>query len=85
VRKIERPQSVKITYQDYDLKQHTIEAFEILARAIQHEYDHLQGIMIVDYLDEDEKKKAQETLKKIKEREIEVDYPITENKDYQLK
>jgi peptide deformylase len=83
--KIERSQSVKITYQDYDLKQHTIEAFEILARAIQHEYDHLQGIMIVDYLDEDEKKKVQDTLKKIKEREIEVDYPITENKDYQLK
>lgn len=83
--KIERPQSVKITYQDYDLKQHTIEAFEILGRAIQHEYDHLQGILIVDYLNEDEKKKAQEILKKIKEREIEVDYPITENKDYQLK
>ncbi len=41
--------------------------------------------MMLDYLDEVEKKKAQETLKKIKEREIEVDYPITENKDYQLK
>lgn len=83
--KIGRPESIKITYQDYDLKEHTIEAYEILARAIQHEYDHLQGILIVDYLNEEEKKIVQDTLRKIKEREIEVDYPITENKDYQLK
>ncbi|HVO75013.1 MAG TPA: peptide deformylase [Ignavibacteriaceae bacterium] len=83
--RIERPKSVKITYQDYDLNEHTIEAYEILARAIQHEYDHLQGTLIIDYLNEEEKKKVQDILKKIKEREIEVDYPITENKDYQLK
>lgn len=82
---IERPKSIKITYQDYDLKEHTIEAYEILARAIQHEYDHLKGILIVDYLEEEEKKKFQETFRKIKEREILVDYPVTEYKDYQLK
>jgi peptide deformylase len=83
--KIKRPESVKIIYHDYDLKEQTIEANEILARVIQHEYDHLQGILIVDHLEGEEKKNFQETFRKIKEREIEVDYPITENKDYQLK
>lgn len=75
---IKRPASVTISYQDTDLAEHTIEADKLLARVIQHEYDHLQGKLFTDYLPEDEKKKLKKPLEKISKREIEIDYPVAE-------
>jgi peptide deformylase len=46
------------------------------ARVIQHEIDHLHGIMFVDHLDEDEKKKVQSALRRIKKNKIIPDYPV---------
>ncbi|HEY3373089.1 MAG TPA: peptide deformylase [Prolixibacteraceae bacterium] len=45
-----RPESVKIKYQDekFDVHEESFNGFT--ARVIQHEYDHLEGIMFVDYL-----------------------------------
>jgi len=39
-----RPQVIKISYYDQSGKQHWLKCDGILARVIQHEYDHLQGI-----------------------------------------
>src|SRR5215213_8298548 len=44
----------------------TIEGSELLARAIQHETDHLDGILFIDRLDRDQRKLA---LKAIREAE----------------
>jgi len=44
----------------------TIEGSELLARAIQHETDHLDGVLFVDRLDRDQRKLA---LKAIREAE----------------
>lgn len=45
-----RPESVKLKYLDEDFYPHE-ESFDgFTARVIQHEYDHLEGIMFVDYL-----------------------------------
>lgn len=48
---IVRSYRVKIDYQDLDGKKHTFEAAGLLGRAIQHEYDHLQGILFIDRMD----------------------------------
>ncbi len=79
---IERPEIIYIKYFDTDLKEHTLEANKYLARVFQHEYDHLQGILFTDHLDEDAKKKLKKSLGKIKKREIEIDYPIVPKKKY---
>lgn len=76
---IERPKSIILKYQDSDLKEHEIEADALLARVLQHEYDHTQGILFTDYFDENLKQKFKDQLNRIKNREVEVDYPVTEN------
>jgi peptide deformylase len=47
---IERPASVIVDYVDYHGKKQTLRADELLARCIQHEMDHLDGILFVDHL-----------------------------------
>jgi peptide deformylase len=47
---IERPAVVRVRYFDGDGKQHELEADGLLATAIQHEYDHLEGKLIVDFM-----------------------------------
>ena len=47
---IERPSSCTVRYRDRDGVERTLEADAILARCIQHEYDHLDGILFVDHL-----------------------------------
>ncbi len=81
---VERPEKIKIIYQDTDMKQQELEADELLARVIQHEYDHLRGVLFTDLVDEETKKKLKKPLQKIKRRKIDVEYPISESHDYQL-
>lgn len=45
-----RPESVKIKYQDENLVTQEEIFSGFTSRVIQHEYDHLEGIMFVDYL-----------------------------------
>jgi peptide deformylase len=80
-----RPETIYITYYDTNLKEHTLEVDKFFARVFQHEYDHLNGILFTDHLDDDIKKKLKKSLDKIKKREIETDYPIVKKRDYQLK
>ena len=82
---IERPAEIIITYQDVNLKEHTIKVGDILARVLQHEYDHLQGILFTDYLSGEEKKKLKKELENIKNRKKEVGYPVSDNVSYHLR
>jgi peptide deformylase len=47
---IERPASLRVRYLDRDGKQRELEAEGLLATAIQHEIDHLDGRLIIDFL-----------------------------------
>ena len=51
-----RPSSVTIYAQDIHGKPFNIKAEGLFARVIQHEYDHLDGKLYIDYIDESEKK-----------------------------
>jgi peptide deformylase len=79
-----RPKSIFVSFFDVNMKEHTIEADELFSRVIQHEYDHLQGILFIDYLDDELKKRYKKHLEKIKKRKIDIDYPVSETADYQL-
>ena len=47
---IERPEMCHIKYLDYNGKEQNIKAEGVLATCIQHEMDHLEGILFIDYL-----------------------------------
>lgn len=79
-----RPKGIYIQYFDTNMKEHTIEADDLLARVMQHEFDHLQGVLFIDYLDEERQKRYKKHLSKIKKRKLEIDYPISSNPDYLL-
>jgi peptide deformylase len=81
---VERPKEITIEYRDTDMNEKVLKADELLARVIQHEYDHLMGILFTDLVDDETKKKLKKPLQKIKKRKVEVSYPISENIDYQL-
>ncbi len=74
---VKRPEKIRLKYNDIEMKEH-IEDFEGLqARVLQHEIDHLNGKLIVDYLSKSEKERVKPLLDKMIKREIEVHYPIT--------
>ena len=48
--KIERPEKCHFKYLDYNGNQKDIKADGLLSTCIQHEVDHLNGILFIDYL-----------------------------------
>ncbi|WND03736.1 peptide deformylase [Temperatibacter marinus] len=47
---VERPDSVKVRYLDYDGKQQETMFDGLAATCVQHEIDHLNGVVFIDYL-----------------------------------
>ena len=63
---VKRPEKVTVTYQDIKGRQQEIQADGILARALQHEIDHLNGVLYVDLMEyevfeEDDEEEDEET------------------------
>lgn len=81
---VERPEAITIEYQDAELKEQTMDADNLLARVIQHEYDHLLGILFTDLVDDEMKKRFKKPLHRIRKRKIDIAYPISKTIDYQL-
>jgi len=68
---IERPSACELEYLDYDGKKQLLKADGLLATCIQHEMDHLEGILFIDYLSKLKKSMIIKKLSKTKiEREI---------------
>ena len=63
---IERPESCHIKYLDYYGEKKEIEAKGMLATCIQHEMDHLEGILFIDYLSKLKKSMIIKKLGKLK-------------------
>lgn len=47
---VERPKKVKVKYLDYHGKEQVMDADELLATCVQHEIDHLNGVVFVDHI-----------------------------------
>jgi peptide deformylase len=65
--KIRRYKKCKVTATDLDGNQFTEEAEGLYARALQHEYDHLQGLTIVARMSQTAKIAHRKQLKKLAE------------------
>lgn len=63
-----RPHSIVMQGQNIQGETVQITASGLLARALQHEYDHLQGKLFIDYLDETQLNDVHSALKKLSKR-----------------
>lgn len=63
-----RPLKVKVQARDENGKLFNLSADGLLARVIQHEYDHLEGKLFVDRLDKEEKEKVLKAYEKRQKR-----------------
>ena len=71
-----RPARVRIQYRDLDFSPQELEAAGMLARVIQHEYDHLEGVLFLDHITPFRRRMLQRKLRAISSGEVEADYPI---------
>jgi peptide deformylase len=60
---VERPVHVRVRAQDEQGEQRSVEASGLEARVIQHELDHLDGVLILDRTSRDERKRALRELR----------------------
>ncbi len=63
---VERPERVRLTYQDTSGDKQILETGGFLARIIQHEFDHTQGIVFTERMQRDVLHELQTKLKKLK-------------------
>lgn len=75
---VERAEKIKIRFIDADENEVELEADDLYARVLLHEYDHLIGKTFPDRLAFLAKKRLQNELGLISDRDIDVDYPVTE-------
>lgn len=62
---VTRPESIVVTYQDIDGQEHEEKCDGVLARVLQHEIDHLNGVLFVDRISPMKRKLLSKKLRKL--------------------
>ena len=73
---INRPGTITLEYVDENFVPHTETFIGLTARIIQHEYDHIDGKLFIDYLKPLKRKMLQGKLNDITKGKIKVDYKM---------
>jgi peptide deformylase len=68
---VRRPVGIRVRYQDLDGSEQELTDDGLLARVIQHEHDHLEGVLFVDHLSALKRKLLTRKLKAFQERALE--------------
>lgn len=77
---VKRPLNVKIRYLNRNFELQESEFSGWISRIIQHENDHLEGILFLDYLSSFKKRLHRSSLKKIDAGNIDTEYPLMPKK-----
>lgn len=73
---VERPAQIKLRYQDENLEEHEEIFTGMNARVIQHEYDHIDGILFLEHLKPIKRRLLKRKLENIKKGKVSVDYKM---------
>jgi peptide deformylase len=73
---VTRPAHITLRYQDPQFETHTETFVGMQARIVQHEYDHLEGKLFVDYLSGMRKRVLKTRLNKISQGKVDAPYPM---------
>ncbi len=69
---VDRPSKCEVEYLDYNGNKQLLKAEGLLATCIQHEMDHLEGILFIDYLSKLKRSMIIKKLSKLKSSPFEV-------------
>ncbi|MBK7160492.1 MAG: peptide deformylase [Ignavibacteria bacterium] len=75
-RKCKKAKEIYLKYNDFDMNEISIELKGFMARVAQHEIDHLNGKLFIDYVTPEQKKEIKKQLSDIKKGKIETDYKL---------
>jgi len=73
---VTRKEKIKIKYFDENWEEHEEEFDGMKARIIQHEYDHIEGVLFTDYLSPLKKRMLKGKLTNITKGKMKVDYRV---------
>lgn len=66
---VERPERVRVKFRDVDFVEKEIEADGLLATCIQHELDHLNGVLFIDHISKLKRDRVMKKFAKLAKRE----------------
>jgi len=73
---VSRPEVITVSWLDREFKPQKKDFTGWLSRVIQHEYDHIEGVLFIDYLGSFRKRMLRSRLKAIETGEAEASYPL---------
>ena len=73
---VKRPETILIKYFDEDFNQHQQSFNGIIARVVQHEYDHIEGVLFTDKISPLKRKLLKSKLIDISKGKIKTDYKM---------
>jgi peptide deformylase len=73
---VERPQTIRLRYLDENFQEHEDTFTGINARVVQHEYDHIEGVLFTEKLKPLKKRLIQRKLEDIRVGKIKTDYKM---------
>jgi peptide deformylase len=65
---VERPSRCRVEYDDLEGRRHVRDFDGFVARIVQHEYDHLEGVLLVDRMSAADKHRHRVALEELKDR-----------------
>ncbi len=71
-----RPVRIRLRYRNRQFEEQEMEVGSLLARVIQHEYDHLDGILFVDLISSFRRGLLRRRLREMARGNVEAEYPL---------
>ncbi|WP_456427046.1 peptide deformylase [Rhodocaloribacter sp.] len=71
-----RPERIRIRFLDRDFRPQELSLSGMIARVVQHEYDHLEGILFVDHISPFRRRLLRRRLREMARGLVEADYPV---------
>ncbi|MCC5942309.1 MAG: peptide deformylase [Balneolaceae bacterium] len=73
---VNRPEMVEVSYLDREFNKQLIRTEGWLSRVIQHEYDHLKGVLFLDHISAFRRRLHRSALRKIENGKLDISYPV---------
>jgi len=73
---VTRPDKVEVSWRDRDFNPQKEVFSGWMSRVIQHEYDHIEGVLFIDYLGSFRKRMLRSRLNAVDAGQAEADYPL---------
>ncbi|RMG26703.1 MAG: peptide deformylase [Bacteroidetes bacterium] len=73
---VQRPDTITLKYVDEDFRERTQTFTGMRARIVQHEYDHLEGVLFTDHISPFRRRMLRPRLTKISRGDWDVSYPM---------